>query len=133
MEVGEHFGDGRAQHELDVVEPMAANVGHRPKRTSAFGHQTPIPIGLQQQPVLQIAATHQSGLPQFVVGHHGPSLMHQWVVTLVEAHRMHHTSVLGARHQVRRLCARDTQRFLTNDMLACVDDRYCLSVMHVVG
>ena len=58
-EVGHHRGDRLAGHERHEVEPVRADVADRPEGAALVRLQPPVPVGLEEQPVLEVAAGHE--------------------------------------------------------------------------
>ena len=52
VQIGHHGGDTSAGDELNIVEPMRTNIGDCAQIATLFRFQSPVPIGLEQQPVL---------------------------------------------------------------------------------
>jgi hypothetical protein len=95
-------------------------------------NQPPVPIGVKQQPVLQVTTGHQAKLPQFTMTDHCVGLLHHWVVALIETHGVHDTGPLGPMQEVLALLGRNRQRLLADHVFACIKDRCNLFMMQVV-
>jgi hypothetical protein len=52
VEIGEYFGDSRTGDELHVVEPVRTNIGNGTEFTGFGCNETPVPIGIEEQPIL---------------------------------------------------------------------------------
>ena len=60
-QVGHHRRDVLAGHEGHQVEPVRADVADRPERAAAIGLEPPVPVAVEEQPVLEVAARSRGG------------------------------------------------------------------------
>ena len=56
--------DVLAGHEGHEVQPVRADVADRAERAAALGLQAPVPVAVEEQPVLEVAARHQAHLAE---------------------------------------------------------------------
>ena len=68
-EVAEHARDPLARHERDEVEPVRADVGDRAQRAALLGVEPPVPVGVLQQPVLDVAAVDVEHAAELAAAH----------------------------------------------------------------
>ena len=62
-ELGHHGGDPLAGDIGHQVEPVRADVADGPESAAAFRLEAPVPVGLEQQPVLEVAAGDEPDVP----------------------------------------------------------------------
>ena len=132
VQVGEHLRHLLTGHEAGQVDPVRADVGHRPQRALAFGVESPVPVGLEQQPVLQVVPADQPRCADRPGGHLGGGVLVLGVVAQVEADGVDDAGGLRPFHQVGRLGGVDAERLLADHGQAGVDDGAGLGGVDVV-
>ena len=63
-QVGHHLDDVQAGDEARQVEPVRADVADGAERAATLGLEPPVPVGLEQQPVLEVAAGDQADVAE---------------------------------------------------------------------
>jgi len=58
LEIRINFFHMQASDEGQQVEPVRTNIAHSPKRATKPGLQPPVPVGREEQPILQIRTLH---------------------------------------------------------------------------
>ena len=79
---------------------MRTDIGHGAEDAAQFGLEPPVPVGVEQQPVLQVMAGHQSHLAQRALADHAMHVLDDRVETQIEVGRVHQPTVLGHLEQV---------------------------------
>ncbi len=132
MQVGEHLDDVLPADELHEVEPVRADVGNGAQGTLPAGIEAPVPVGVEEQPVLEVLAGDQSGLTDLAGLDEGSGVLVVRVEPGVEAHRVDDAGVCREADQLGGLGAVDAERFLADHVLAGVDRRPRLGGVDVV-
>ena len=118
VQVGADLDDALAADELDEVEPVRADVGDGTEVALAGGVEPPVPVGVEQQPVLQVVAADQPRLADRAGADEGGGVLVVRVVAEVEAHGVDDAGVAGAGDEVAGLGAVDAERLLADDVFA---------------
>ena len=63
-QVGHHRDDRLAGQERHQVEPVRADVADRAERAALVRLEPPVPVGVEEQPVLEVAAGHEADVAQ---------------------------------------------------------------------
>ena len=109
-QVSEHASDLAARDELNAVAPMRADVGNCARFAAKLGHQPPVPIRIQIQPILRIGAIGMEHVAEFAAGDHGLGFLHQGIVAVIEIDRVDHARVRRQFHQFFRFSGGHRQR-----------------------
>ena len=133
VEVGHDLHDAPTGHESAEVEPVRADVGHRPEPSRFLGLETPVPVGVAQQPVLVIGAGDEARLTDITIGHHRHCLVIGWIEPNVEADRVHQPGIGGTSHEIGCVLRGDRERFLTDNVFAGGKGCACLFGVGVIG
>ena len=132
-EVGAHRGHVLAGDERHQVDPVRADVADRAQAAAHRRVEPPVPVGVQEQPVLQVAAADQVDVAQRPGAHPGRGLLDLRVEADVEVHGVHEPGALGERHELGGLARVHAERLLADDVLAGLQHRLDLRVVEVVG
>ena len=132
-QVGHDADDPLTGDEGHQVEPVRADVADRPQRAAALRLEAPVPVALEEQPVLEIAAGHQPDIADIASRHDLVGMLVQRVEADVEVHRVHHAAGRGKPRELAGLRSGHCQRLLADDVLAGRDDRLCLGDVEIVG
>ena len=133
MQVGEHLDDALAADELHEVEPVRADVGDGPQGALPAGVEAPVPVSVEEQPVLQVLAADQAGLTDLAGPHEGRGVLVVRVEAGVEAHGVDDPGGGGQGDQLGGLGGVDAERLLADDVLAGGNRRPGLGGVDVVG
>ena len=109
-EVRHHLHNASAGHKLHRIAPVGTNVGHRPRGPALRRIHPPVIVGLQQHPVLQIAAVHRKQPPDIAVAHHRRRLLHHGKLAINKADAMNHPGAFRQRHQLTGLLRGHAER-----------------------
>ena len=115
-QIRHHLDNPPTGHKLHGIAPVGADVGHRPRRAALRRIDPPVVVGLQQHPVLQIAAVGREDSADLAMADHRRRLLDHSELAIDEADAMHHAGPGGKRHQLPRLLRRHTQRFFGEDV-----------------
>jgi hypothetical protein len=107
---------------MNWIAPVAADVGDRPRVARHFGDEPPVPIGVFEQPVLQVAAVHGEHAADVAILAHRPRLLHQRHVAVVEIDGVHDARRLGELHQLARLAGVHRQRLFAHHVFLRGED-----------
>ena len=88
-ETGMDTGHPAAGDVLDQVDPVRPDVAQGPRGAGSLRLEPPVPVGLVEQPVLEIGAPDQVRPADAPVGEHRARLRDQRVVAVVEADAAH--------------------------------------------
>jgi hypothetical protein len=122
-----------ARHERHEVQPVRADVADGPKRAAAIGLQSPVPVALKQEPVLEVASGHQPDLAKAALGDDLPCVLVERVVADVEIRRVHETALRRECHELGGFGGGHRERLLADDVLARGEDGAGLRHVEVVG
>ncbi|CDN42872.1 hypothetical protein BN871_BZ_00050 [Paenibacillus sp. P22] len=127
--------DGRdplACHILYRIAPVRADVRDCPRPSADRLVEPPIIVGIEQQPVLQVAAVHEMDRAKLALLYHLGQLLHHRVLPVVEIDAVHDAAIARQAKQFRRLAACHGQRLLGQHMLARSDNGFVDLEMKVV-
>jgi hypothetical protein len=110
-----HVLAGDIGHE---IEPVRADVAHGAERPAAIGLEPPVPVALEEQPILEVAAGDEPDLAQAAVGDQRSCVLVQRVEADVEVRRVDETRLGGQGDQPCRLVGGHREWLLADDMLA---------------
>ena len=133
MQVGEHLGDAETGHEANEIQPVRADVGDGAQPPGRCGVDPPVPVGVEQEPVLEVATADETRRAEVAAGHHGPSLVEHGVEAHVEADRVDDAGRLGGADHGQTLVGGEGERFFADDVLARGDQPGDLLGVEVVG
>src|SRR5204863_9116480 len=88
-EVGEELHDARSRDELREVEPVRADVADGPEFAALLGLEPPVPVGREQQPVLEVTAVDVPDLAYAAVAHERAGLLSLRIEPDVEVRAVH--------------------------------------------
>ena len=97
---------------------MRSDVAHDPQLAVRFGIQTPIPVGIVEQPILRIRTLHNQNLTQVAMRDHLAHLLKSRVVAQVVLHAMQDILLLCRFDQFLGLCHVHRHRLLAQHCLA---------------
>ena len=135
-QVGHHLCHPAAGDEAGQVQPVRADVADRPQRAALLALEAPVPVGIEQQPVLEVAPADQPHVAQPAVTRSNPrEVLVERVEADVEVDR-----ALTQRRAVGREATssadsrrRHRQRLLAHDVPAGGEDLPDLRVVQLVG
>jgi hypothetical protein len=115
------------------VDPVGPDVPERPQLAALGRVEAPVPVGVQEQPVLEIPAGDQADATQSASPDRAVQVLVEGIEADVVVDRA--DAVAGRRegHQLRGLLRSDRERFLADHMPPGREDRLDLRVMQVVG
>ena len=122
-----------AGHEGHEVEPVRPDVADRAQRAAAVRLQPPVPVALEEQPVLEIASGHEPDVAEAAVRDELARVLVEGVVPDVEIRRIHEPARLGEADELRRVPGRHREWLLADDVLAGREDLSALAHVQVVG
>ena len=112
---------------------MGADVADRSQCPAALGLEPPVPVGLEQQPVLEVAPGDQPHVADLARGHDLVGVLVERVVADVEVRGVDQPGRGGQGDQLARLRRRHRQRLLADDVLARGEDGLGLRQMQIIG
>ena len=112
---------------------MRADVADHAQIATEFGFEAPAPVGVIEQPVLQIAAGDEPHRPEVAGADDRPRMQVLGIEPLVEVDRVDEPAGVREIEQLARLRARHGERLLAHDVLAGGERGPDLLVMQVVG
>ncbi len=112
---------------------MRTDVADRPQCAAALRLEPPVPVALEKQPVLEVAAGDQTYVANIARRDHLARMLVQRVEADVEVHRVDHAAGRGKPRELAGLRSGHRQRLLADDVFAGRDDRLRLGDMEVVG
>ena len=121
-----------AGHEGHQVQPVRPDVADRTQGAAAFRLEAPVPVALEQQPVLEVAAGHEPDVADLAARDDIVGVLVERVVADVEVGRVDQTGRGGRLDQLARLRRRHRQRLLAHDVAARREDRQGLRQVQVV-
>ena len=131
-EVGHHADDPPTGDEGHQVQPVRTDVADRPQRAAALRLEAPVPVALEQQPVLEVAAGDQADVADIARRHHLAGMLVQRVEADVEVHGVDHAAGRGEPRELAGLRSGHCQRLLADDVLAGRNDRLRLGDVEIV-
>ena len=84
---------------------MRADVADRPQRAALVGLEPPVPVGVEQQPVLEVVAGHEPDVAQAAVGDELADVLVERVEADVEVDRVDEAAPRGVLDEPGRLSA----------------------------
>lgn len=134
LEVGEDPFGPASEDERDGVDPMGADVADRPQFAPLRGEQTPVEVGVVQQPVLEEVSLHMDDPAEIAAGDHGPHLQDRREEPAHVVHREHRGGGFPhGRDHAGRLLGIHAQRLLADHVLAGLEGLQRLRHVHLVG
>ena len=131
-EVRHHFDDPLTADETDEIQPVRTDVTDDAQRSADFRVETPVPVGVLGQPVLQVGAgdeAHRTGDSGI---HPRGRLLAERIEAGDEADGVDEAQILGGVPDFARLRRRHRQRFLADHVLPGPQRRERLFVVAVV-
>ena len=95
-------GDALAGDERHQVEPVRADVADGAQRAAALGLEPPVPVALEEQPVLEVAAGDEADVAELAAGDDLVRVLVERVVADVEVDRVDETRPRAPRRPARR-------------------------------
>ena len=132
-ELGHDGFEPAAGEERREVQPVAPDVADGPQRPTLVLLEAPVPVRVEQEPVLEVAAGDEADVPHPAVPHVLRDVLVERVEPDVEVHRVHEARRRGLRDERRRFLRRHRERLLADDVLPGAEDRRCLLVVELVG
>ena len=119
QQVGADGLDLEAGDRVDEVQPVGADVGHRPQLAALGREDAPVVVGVEEQPVLHVAAGHVVDLAELAAAHPLAGLDRERVEADVVVDARGLPRVLaGEGHELGRLLRGHGQRLLAQHVLA---------------
>ena len=112
---------------------MRADVADGPERPATLGLEAPVPVGLEQQPVLEVASGDQPHVADLARGDDLVGVLVERVVADVEVRGVDQPGLGGEGDQLARLGRRHRQRLLADDVATGGEDGLRLREVEVVG
>ena len=132
-EVGHHRLHALAGQERREVEPVGADVADGPEGAAALRFEPPVPVGVVEEPVLEVAPGDQPDVPHPAVAHEPRHVLVERVEPDVEVDRVDEAARRGQPDEVARLVRGHRQGLLAHDVPARREDRLDLRVVQLVG
>ena len=132
-EVGHDRGHPLAGEERHQVEPVRADVADRPQRAALVGLEPPVPVRLEEQPVLEVVAGHQPDVAEAARGDELAHVLVQRIEADVEVDRVDEAAPGGELDELCRIGRRHRQRLLADDVPPGLEDLARLRHVEVVG
>ena len=118
VQVGEHLDHLAAADEAGEVEPVRADVGNGAQATLTRGVEAPVPVGVEEQPVLVVAAGDEARLTDRARSDQGGGVLVLRVVADVEAHGVDDAGGLGEGDELGGLRRRHAEWLLAHHVAA---------------
>jgi hypothetical protein len=83
-QVGHDALDPDSAEEAHQVQPVRPDVADGPEHPALGGIEPPVPVGVEQEPVLEVVAGDQADLAQLAVGHESGEVLVQGIEADVE-------------------------------------------------
>ena len=112
---------------------MRADVADRPQRAALVGFQPPVPVGVEQQPVLEVVTRREADIAEIAGADRLPHVLVQRVEADVVADRSHQRQAPGQVNQSCSFAGGHGQRLLANDMLARGQGQAALLSVQPIG
>ena len=96
---------------------MTSDISNRSAFARHFWLQSPIPIGLQIKPVLQVGTVERENFTQLPFLNHLSGMLDERIIAIVKVDRMNQTRSFGQLHKFTTLCTGHRQWFFTDHML----------------
>jgi len=136
FEVGEDALGAAAEDEADGVDPVRADVAHRPQLAALGGEQAPVVVGLMQQPVLEEVALDVDDLAEVAARDHGAHLQdggEEAAHVVDREHRALFAALLDRGDDAGGFGRGHAQGFFTDDVLALGEGVEALLNVGLVG
>ncbi len=108
-QVGHDRDDALAGHEGHQVEPVRADVADRPESAAAVRLETPVPVAVEEQPVLEVATGHEPDVADVAARDDLVRVLVERVVADVEVGRVDEPGRGGRGDQLARLRRRTSR------------------------
>lgn len=119
QQIGTDRGDWRAGQEADGIKPMAADIGHGAQRPAGLRKDSPVEIGVLEQPVLKVTSADMQNPAEVPAADFGSRIQqHRVKPHVVIDGRDKIRPTPGKSDKLRRFVACHPQGFFANDMLA---------------
>ena len=112
---------------------MRADVADRAERPAALGLEPPVPVALEEQPVLEVATGHEPDVAELAGGDDLVGVLVERVVADVEVGGVDEAGRGGQLDQLARLGRGHRQRLLADDVPAGREDGLRLGEVEIVG
>ena len=120
---------GDERHE---VQPVRADVADRPQRAALVGLEPPVPVAVEEQPVLEVAAGDEPHVAERPGRDGLAGVLVERVEADVEVDRVDEAAAAAELDQLGRLRRRHRQRLLADDVLPGREDGLRLRDVQVV-
>jgi hypothetical protein len=117
-EIGHHALDPEAADEARQVQPVGPDVADGAERAALGRVQAPVPVGVQQEPVLEVVPGDHPDLAQLALAEQLGRVLVEGVEADVEVDGVDHPRVRGQALQLGGLGRRGRQRLLADDVPA---------------
>lgn len=111
---------------------MRADIADRPKGPTSFRLEAPVPVAVEEQPVLEIATGHEANLAQTTRDDQFVGMLVERVIADVEVRGVDHAAIGRELDQCRRLAGRHRQRLLADEVPAGGQDLRRLDDVEIV-
>ena len=132
-EVGQDLDDVLPRDVGHQVHPVRPDVADGPQRATAIRLEAPVPVALEQEPVLEVVAGHQPDVTERPGRHGLPGVLVERVVADVEVRRVDQAGRGREFDESGGPVGGHPQRLLAHDVAARGEDRPGLRDMEVVG
>src|SRR5215213_4732633 len=111
---------------------MGANVTNSPQSPAKLGVESPVPIGWEKQPILQIRTLQNEQIAQFSILHHATRLLYQWVHADIKVNHVDQILFPGKLNEFARLLGSRCQRLFTDHMFPSQQGSFGVRVMKII-
>src|SRR5215212_11449977 len=112
---------------------MGANVTNSPQSPAKLGIESPVPIGWEKQPVLQIRTLQNEQIAQFSILHHATRLLYQWVHADIKVNYVDQILFFRKLDKFTRLLGSHCQGLLTDHVFPSQQGSFGVRVMKIIG
>ena len=115
------------------IQPVRADVADGAEGPAALGLEAPVPVGLEEEPILEVAAGHQADVADLATSHELVGVLVERVVADVEVHGVDEPAGFGRLDQLVRFDRGHAQGLFADDMLAGRERSLRLADVQVIG
>ena len=132
-QIGQHGFDPQAGHERREIEPVGTDVGDGAQRAPIFRLEPPVPVRVVEQPILEVAAGHESNVADTAATDQLRYVLIYGVEADVEVDGVDEAARRCELDQLGRLRRGQRKRLLADDIPAGREDLLGLGIVQIVG